>query len=158
MFLPATSTLAEEKATPNEVYELILSAVPVLQQLGEQDLVAFNDPKGEFVYKDTYVLVHECEKMVMAAHPNPKLVGFDLNKIVDKNPDPAKRKNQSAEMAEISKRPNGGWVEYYWEMLGSTEPARKISFAIQVPGTNSVLIAGIDDDSTSVDELNAAIK
>lgn len=153
--LPATTSLAEEKATPQEVYELILKAVPVVEELGEKGLAAFNDPKGEFVYKDTYVLVHDCAKMVMAAHPNPNLVGFDLNKIIDKNPDPTKRKNQSQEMCEVAKRPHGGWVEYYWEKLGSSEPARKISFAIQVPGTNYVLIAGIYDDTHSVEELNA---
>ena len=119
---------------------------------------AFKDPKGEFVYKDTYVLVVDCANMVLVAHPNNKIIGLDLKKNMDKNPDPAKRKQHDRELCEVSQRPNGGWVEYYWEKLGSKEPSRKISFAIRAPGTDYVLVAGIYNETTSVDELNASLK
>jgi cytochrome c len=61
------------------------------------------------------------------------------------------------EISAASKTPTGGWVEYYWEKLGETTPSRKISFAIQVPGTDYTLVAGIYDDTTTVDELNAMV-
>lgn len=153
-----TEARAGDGATPQEVYELILKAVPVVESLGEEGLEAFKDPHGEFVYKDTYVLVLDCGNMVLAAHPNPKLVGLDLNNHEDKNPDPSKRKNQDKEICQVSKNPNGGWVEYYWEKLGESAPARKISFTIQVPNTEYALVAGIYDENTSVDELNAMVK
>jgi cytochrome c len=156
--VPFTATHAEEKATPQEVYELILKAVPVIESLGEAGLEAFKDPKGEFVYKDTYVLVLDCAGMVLAAHPNNKLIGLDLKKNLDKNPDPAKRKNHDQEICVTGKNPNGGWVEYYWEKLGESTPSRKISFALQVPGTDYTLVAGIYDENTSVDELNKMVK
>jgi cytochrome c len=155
---PFATAFAGEKATPEEVYELILKAVPVLQKLGDAGLEAFKDPKGEFVYKDTYVLVEDCEKRVIVAHPNSKLVGYDTKNNVDKNPDPAKRKNQDTEMCQASENPNGGWVEYYWEKLGESTPVRKISFAIKAPGTEYTLIAGIYDNKTSVEALNAKLK
>lgn len=153
-----TPAFGEEKATTDEVFQLILKAVPVVQELGDAGLEAFKDPKGEFVYKDTYVLVLDCQNMILAAHPNPKLIGIDLKNHLDKNPDPSKRKNQDREICEVSKRPNGGWVEYYWEKLGEKDPQRKISFTVQVPGTNYALVSGIYDDSTSVEELNARLK
>ena len=96
--------------------------------------------------------------MVLVAHPNNKLIGLDLKKNVDKNPDPAKRKQHDRELCEVSQRPNGGWVAYYWEKLGSKEPSRKISFAIRAPGTGYALVAGIYDEATSVDALNASLK
>ena len=150
--------LAGDNATPDEVYGLILKAVPVIEELGPEGLEAFQDPHGEFVYKDTYVLVLDCANMVLAAHPNKKLIGLDLKNHLDKNPDPAKRKNHDAEICKVSARPNGGWVEYYWEKLGSSEPARKISFALKVPGTDYTVVAGIYDEATSVEELNATLK
>jgi len=156
-FFSVAPCIASEKATPEEVYELILKAMPVLEELGEEGLAAFNDPKGEFFYKDTYVIVIDCAKMVMAAHPNNKFIGIDLKNHMDKNPDPAKRKNPNVECCEVSKNPNGGWTEYYWEKLGETTPKRKIGFTIKVPGTDYILVAGIYDDVTSIDELNAQL-
>ena len=156
--IPFSAAVAQDKATPQEVYELILKAVPILESLGEAGLEAFKDPKGEFVYKDTYVLVLDCAGMVLAAHPNNKLIGIDLTKNMDKNPDPAKRKNHDQEICDVSKNPNGGWVEYYWEKLGESAPSRKISFALQVPGTDYTLVAGIYDDNTSVEELNKMVQ
>ena len=149
---------AEEKATPQEVYDLILRAVPVVEELGDRGLAAFNDPKGEFVYKDTYVLAVDCGKMVMAAHPNAQLVGKNLKGFMDRHPDPAKRKEPNREMCEAGERPNGGWTEFYWVKLGDDTPLRKINFSIRVPGSPYTLIAGIYDDTVSLDELNAQLE
>ena len=145
------------QATTDEVYDIILKAVNVLGTLGEEGLAAFNDPKGEFSYKDTYVMVINCDTMKIVAHPNPKLVGLDVAEGMDKNPDPAKQINPNVAVCEVKKNPNGGWVEYYWEKLGETTPSRKISFALGVPETPWVLVAGIYNDTISVQELNAKI-
>jgi len=155
--LCCSSAAAQDKATPQEVYDLIIKAVPVVQELGEDGLEAFKDPKGEFVYKNAYVIAFDCGKMKMAAHPNPKLVGIDLTNHQDKNPDPAKRKNQDREACEISKRPNGGWMEYYWNKPNSEEVARKVGFVIGVPGTDYALMSTIYDDDANIDELNASL-
>ena len=153
-----SGALAQDKATPDEVYELILKAYGVVKELGADGLEAFKDPKGEFTYKDTYVLVLDCAKNVMVAHPNNKLIGLDFSGMLDKNPDPAKIKNHSLEMCEVSKNPNGGWTEYYWEKLGEDTPSRKVSFAIRVPETDYMLVAGIYSDDVDVEELNAKLR
>jgi cytochrome c len=45
----------DNKATPKDVYDIVLKAYEVVKALGDEALPAFNDPKGEFLYKDTYV-------------------------------------------------------------------------------------------------------
>jgi cytochrome c len=123
---------AQEKATPQEVYNMVLKAAQMIEQLGEEGLNALSDTK-EFVWKDSYVWAVNCEEKKLVAHPNKKLIGLDLSKIYDKNPDKSKRKLHNLEMCAGASKPNGVWVEYYWEKLGETEASRKIGFMIQVP-------------------------
>lgn len=145
------------QATTDEVFQLILKAVEVLQALGEEGLQAFNDPQGEFSFKDTYIMVENCETMTIVAHPNPGLIGLDVSEGLDKNPDPAKQINPNVAVCKVKENPNGGWVEYYWEKLGEDKPSRKISFALGVPGTPWVVVAGIYNDTISVEKLNSNI-
>ena len=146
--------LAREKATPQEVYDMVLKAAQMIEQLGPDGLKALSDTK-EFVWKDSYVWAVNCSEKKVAAHPSKKYIGLDLSKIYDKNPDESKRKLHNLEMCEGAANPQGVWVEYYWEKLGQKEPARKISFMIQVPGQPYQVTAGIYDDTTTVEELNA---
>ena len=156
--IPSATVLAQDSPTTDDVYELILKAVPVLEELGDEGLPAFNDPKGEFVYKGAYVYVIDCATMTMAAHPAKQLVGSSLANSKDKNPDPAKIKKHGYEMCELSKRPNGGWLEYYWTKPGSDEVTRKIGFVIGVPGTSYALTSSIYDETTDIEKLNATLE
>ncbi len=86
-FLFTTSALAADPATPEEIYENVLKGVKVLQALGAEGLPAFNDPKGEFVWKDTYVQVYECDASRIVGQINPALRQWTPEKfhsIVDK--------------------------------------------------------------------------
>ena len=76
----------DSKATPEDVYNLVLKAYEVVKALGEESFPAFNDPKGEFVYKDTYILIQRCPSQ-MVAHPYAldKLKDIDLDKAVPFN-------------------------------------------------------------------------
>ncbi len=156
--ISCVTVLAQEDATTDEIYELILKALPVIEELGDEGLPAFNDPKGEFVYKGAYVYVIDCATMTMAAHPAKQLVGANLSNMKDKNPDPAKIKKHTYELCELSKRPNGGWVEYYWTKPDSDEVARKIGFVIGVPGTSYALTSSIYDETTDIKKLNATLE
>jgi len=139
----------EDKATAEDVYDLVLKAHGVLSSLGEKGLEAFNDPKGEFVYKDTYVFVQQCPKYVVA-HPFAldKLKGKDLTGVYP---------HQNT-LCEGAKNPKGTWVEYQWPKPGETKPSRKIGFIIPVEGTPYAVVASIYSDDLSVDELNAKNK
>lgn len=150
--------VAAEKATPEEVYEKILQGAEILSTLGDEGLAAFNDPKGDFAWKDTYVFVINCDTLKVVAHPKAGRIGADISNNKDKNPDSAKVKNHSIMMCEVSKRPQGGWVDYYWTKLGEEKAYRKISFALQTPGTPYTVAAGIYNDDINVDELNDQLK
>ena len=148
---------AEERATPEEVYQKVVDAAIMIESLGEDGLKALSNTK-EFVWKDSYVWAVDCEKGVCVAHPNEKYIGLELNKVWDKNKDESKRKLFNLELCEGSKNPFGVWVEYYWERLGYDEPQRKISFMINVPNQPYQVTAGIYDDETSVQELMQLLK
>jgi cytochrome c len=151
------SGLADEKATPQEVYQKVNQAAAMIQQLGPDGLKALSDTK-EFVWKDSYVWAVNCAEHKVAAHPDKKLIGLDLRKIYDKNPDPSKRKLHNLEMCAGADKPYGVWVEYWWNKLGQKEPARKIGFMIKVPGQPYEVTAGIYDDTTSIATLEKTMR
>lgn len=116
----------DSKATPQDVYDLVLKAYEVVKALGEESFPAFNDPKGEFVYKDTYAYVQRCPHE-MVAHPFAleKLKGVDLDKSFEFN----------SRLCKAGEQPGGGWEEYNWPKPGETDPSRKVAYGIQVEGT-----------------------
>ncbi len=155
-FFSAAYASAAEPATPEEIYTNVLKGVEVLQALGAEGLPAFNDPKGEFVWKDTYVQVYNCEAHKIVGQINPALRQWTPEKfdsIVDKKGNPITKM-----ICDASKKANGDWVEYWWPKAGETEASRKITFVIQVPGQPYQVSAGIYDDSVSLEELKAMSK
>ena len=138
-----------DKATPQDVYDLVLKAYEVVKALGETSFPDFNDPKGEFVFKDTYAFVQRCPSD-MAAHAFAidKLKGVDLDKAFPFN-------KPLCDAGELS---GGGWVEYMWPKPGETEPSRKVSYALRVDGTPYTVMAGIYSDTAKVDELNKTLR
>ena len=136
------------KATPEDVYELVVKAYEVVKALGEESFGAFNDPKGEFVYKDTYVFVQNCPSQMMA-HPfaMEKLRGVDLNRF------PFNEK-----LCAAGDSPEGRWVEYQWPKPGETEPSRKVSFVLKVEGTPYTVVAGIYNDTDKIEDLNKTLR
>ena len=122
-----------DKATVQDVYNLVLKAHEVLKTLGEDALVAFNDPKGEFVYKDTYVYVLQCpDQMVGHPYVMDKARGVDISK-----------EPRTIKACEAGKKSNGQWFEDRYPKPGETDPSRKVSFTIAVDGTPYTVIAGI---------------
>ena len=139
----------ESSATTEDVYNLVLKAYEVVSALGEESFPAFNDPKGEFVYKDTYVYIQQCPSEMMA-HPFAldKLKGIDLDKKFEFN----------SRLCKAGNQPGGSWDEYYWPKPGQTEPARKVAYGIKVEGTPYTIFAGIYSDTAKIEELNKTLR
>ena len=137
------------KATPEDVYNLVVKAYEVVKTLGEESFSAFNDPKGEFVYKDTYVLIQRCPSE-MVAHPFAldKLKGVDIDKTLPFN----------RSLCDAGEKPGGSWGEYAWPKPGETTPSRKISYCVRVEGTPYTLMAGIYSDTAKVEDLNKTLR
>lgn len=147
--LMAPTTYAQDsEATPQEVYELVLKAYEVVKALGEESFPAFNDPKGEFVYKNTYAYIQQCPGE-MLAHPfaMAKLKGVDLSKSYDFND----------RLCAAGGQEGGGWAEYNWPKPGESAPSRKVAYGIRVDGTQYFIFAGIYSESANIDELNKTL-
>ncbi len=73
--------------------------------------------------QDQYFWINDLyPKMIM--HPfKPKLNGKDISNLKDPN-----GKKLFFEMAEISKRKGGGFVDYMWPKPGFTKPVQKVSY------------------------------
>ena len=150
LVLMATASQAEDKkVTPQDVYDMVLKASYVLENLGDEGLKAFSNKEGEFWKDDLYITVWNCDEKRMVFHINPKLIEMG-----DKAWDLQGKMGVylGRELCEASKNPNGGWVEYWWPKPGETEPSRKITFITQVPGQPFQVTAGIYDETT-IEEL-----
>ena len=149
LFAFSSVQAGDEHATTQDVYDLVLKAYEVIKALGDEALPAFNDPKGEFVYKDTYVIVERCPHE-MAAHPfaMDKLKGVDIDKALSFN----------RSLCEAGENPGGSWAEYSWPKPGETEPSRKISYVVRVDGTPYTVMAGIYSDTAKVEDLNKTLR
>lgn len=156
--LTAGSAMAQEQATAQEVYEKVQAAAAMLEQLGPEGLAAFNDPKGEFTWKDSYVFIVDCAKGEVVAHPNAKIIGGKLADIKDKPGDIRPPMDLGLTICRAAQNPDGLWIEYYWEKLGSDKPQRKISFCVAVPGQPYIAVAGVYDQTTDIDQLNKSMK
>ncbi|MFH1138790.1 MAG: cache domain-containing protein [Pseudomonadota bacterium] len=141
---------AQEHATPQEVYVKIVQAASVVQNLGEESFSAFNDPKGEFAWKDAYAFVTNCEKKTIVAHPNPKLINLPSDKVLCYK---TGRKILEETCQQIT--PEGVWLEYWWPIQpGSDQIARKVVFVVPVPGTPYQVLTSIFNENDSLEDLN----
>jgi hypothetical protein len=77
--LPSVA-VSQDKATAQEVVAKVKEAASTLSKTG--DLAQFNQKQSPWVWKGTYIFVHDCDKKVNAAHPfKPEQIGQDLTSI-----------------------------------------------------------------------------
>ena len=153
LLLTVSTVYAEESATPEEVMSKVKAAAEFLSKAGESGLAQFNDPKGAWVWKDTYVFVYNCGKEEIAAHVNNKLINYKLSDLIDKN-----GHYLGYDLCAEALKPKGGWTEYWWAKAGATVPERKISYMLKVPGQPYEVGAGIYNPTMTLKQLNNMIK
>src|SRR5713226_7412806 len=146
--LPSVA-VGQEKATAEEVVAKVREAASTLSKTG--DLAQFKQKQGPWVWKDTYIVVHDCDKKLIAAHPiKPELVGQDNMTLKD-----SKGKNVFPEgWCDAARKPSGVWIEYWWPKPGEKEGSRKLSYSLSAEGTPYVVLAGIYDDKATIAELS----
>jgi signal transduction histidine kinase len=155
LYGPAIAS-AQEQATPEEVIAKVKEAVEYLSTVGDAGLDQFQSKDSAFVWKDTYVVVNDCAKKALAAHPvRPELAGASFADA------PGFGGLTGAQVGDMlcaaGEQPQGGWVEYMFPKPGEQEPSRKLSYAKAVAGTPYVLIAGIYDEDAKVADLEKMI-
>jgi signal transduction histidine kinase len=144
-----TVTVAQDHATAQEVVAKVREAASTLSKTG--DLAQFNQKQGPWVWKDTYIFIDDCSKMVVAAHPlRPEQLGHDFMSLKD-----TKGNNVfPTGWCDAAKKPSGVWVEYWWPKPGEKEGSRKLTYAVGAEGTSYVVAAGVYDDKATIAELS----
>jgi len=143
--------LVTGKATVREVYAKVSEASRFLSQKGAKGLSEFENPKGKFVWKDTYVWVTQCEQNYCLPGPKKNDIGLDLSHVKCYKTG----KYYILELCDkVTDHPDGAWVEYWRPRPGFSEPQRKVCFMKQVPGTPYQVVSEIFNDQTSLAELN----
>lgn len=149
----ASAVTAADEAAPEEIVQKVKAAAEFLSKAGEPGLADFNQKDGPWVWSDTYITVHECEKGIAVAHPmKPKLIGKKLTGIKD-----IKGNLFFIQLCDAAKKPNGAWTEYWWPKPGEKKPSRKVTYFVQVPNTPYQLGAGIYDENLKIEDLQKLI-
>ena len=139
VFSLAGSGFAEEKATKGECVARCKIASQLIQKIGlEAALEKINDPKGPFIWKDTYVLVFEDENCRILAHKRPRIIGFEAKDLKDVN-----GKLYFHEFLQVANTKGEGWVSYMYPKSRGATPEPKISYILKVPGEKVIVGAGI---------------
>jgi len=115
--LPSVA-LSQDKATAQEVVaQGKRKAASALSKTG--DLTQFNQKQSSWVWKDTYMFVHDCDKKSTRLTPfKPEQIGQDLTSNQGhrrKKPLPG-----PGSLCNAARKPSGVWVEYWW-----AKPARR---------------------------------
>ncbi len=146
----AQSEMVTGKATPKEVFQKVTEAAQFLAKSGEKGLKEFENPRGRFVWKDTFVWVTECEKNYCL--PTPKSQDFGLNLAQMKC-------HQTGKLYilglcdDVANHPEGAWVEHWQPRPGFDKPQRKVSFMMQVPKSPYQVVSDVFDDATTLEDL-----
>ena len=144
-----TVAVGQDHATAQEVVAKVREAASILSKTG--DVAQFNQKQSPWVWKDTYIFVDDCSKMVVAAHPlRPEQLGHDFMALKDTKGNSVFPKG----WCDAAKKPSGTWVEYWWPKPGEKEASRKLSYYLCASGTHYVVAAGVYDDKTSMAEAS----
>ena len=159
MLLPAAalpqSEMVTGKATPQEVYQKVAEASQFLAKSGEKGLKEFENPRGRFVWKDTFVWVTECEKNYCLPTPKSQDLGLNLSQM---------KCHQTGKLYilglcdDMAAQPGGVWVEHWQPKPGFEKPQRKVSFMMQVPKSPYQVVSDVFDDATTMEQLNQITK
>jgi cytochrome c len=145
----AQSEMVTGKATPVEVVQKVREAATFLAQKGETGLPEIENPRGRFVWKDTFVWVTECAQNYCLPNARRQDLGVNLSQA---------KCQQTGKLYilslcdDMALHPEGAWVEHWQPRPGFAVPQRKVSFMQQVPGSPYQVVAEIFDE-TPLDAL-----
>ena len=132
----------EERATRDECVEMCRAAAKMLLENKAAGIKEIANPKGKFVWKDSYVFLMDMDGK-MLAHPfKPELTKKgSLFKMTDQDPvHPAKI---FVEFVDVAKKNGEGWVGYKWPKPGKKTPQEKFTFIYRVGYTDMIVGAGL---------------
>lgn len=137
-YYPAvTAEAIQAKATRAECVAKVDQAVGEINQKGlEAALKKIDDPKGLYVWKNSYVFCINDEDGDLLAHPFFKRKGFPMKNYRD-----ADGKQPFIDILKIANTEGKGWKSYTFEQSGEA-PKLKKTYFVKVPDKNVIVAAG----------------
>jgi signal transduction histidine kinase len=108
--LAATPSWAGELGSADEAVAMVRKAAAMLNESGRDKTIAeANNPKGRFVDRDLYVVIHDMNGKVLANPVLPRMIGMDLSAVKDVD-----GKAFMKERLDMLKTSGGGWIDFKW--------------------------------------------
>jgi hypothetical protein len=128
------------KATTEECVQKTHEAAAMINARGlEESIKLIGDPKGPFVWKDSYVFLMDL-KGKMLAHPiQPELTRYEHVLLETDSADKA----LFVHFVNIARESGQGWVDYMWPKPGKKSPSKKITYIYKVPSQDLLVGAGV---------------
>ena len=127
-----------QAATQEDAKALAEKAAAFVKANGKDKALAeFNNPKGQFVKGDLYIIAQDFNGVLLANGGNPKLVGQNHMEVKDPN-----GKLFVREMVKAAKA-KSGWVEYSWTNPVTKKVAPKKTWIIGIEGADYYVGCGV---------------
>lgn len=99
-----------EKGTAEDAVAMVKKAKEFIKKNGQEKAFAeFNNPNGQFVQGDLYVMVYDMDGLNKAHGGNPRLIGKNLLDIKDANGVYIVKS-----FIDVATTKGKGWVDYKW--------------------------------------------
>jgi hypothetical protein len=98
-----------------------------------------SEPKGPFVWKDSYVFLMNLDGKMLAHPMQPELTQLPHCLLITDPTDKAIFVN----FVNTARNVGQGWVEYMWPRPGQKTPSKKITYIYRVPGKDVFVGAGV---------------
>jgi cytochrome c len=138
--LLSVSGWAEESATKEECVVKCHEAAAMITSKGvDAAIKEISNPKGAFVWKDSYVFLMNLDGK-MLAHPfQPELTKQEHVLLMTDPTDKA----LFVHFVNLARKVGHGWVEYMWPKPGKTTPSKKLTYIYRVPNQDLFVGAGV---------------
>jgi cytochrome c len=138
--LTGNTMAAEESATKEECVIKCHEAAALINSKGlEEAIKQIGNPKGPFVWKDSYVFLMNMDGK-MLAHPfQPELTKQPHVLLMTDPTDKA----LFVHFVNLARTVGHGWVEYMWPKPGKSTPSKKLTYIYRVPNQDVFVGAGV---------------
>jgi cytochrome c len=131
---------ADQAATKEECVVKCHEAAALINAKGVAEAIRqIGDPKGPFVWKDTYVFLMNLDGKMLAHPMQPELTQLPHCLLITDPTDKA----IFVTFVNTARKVGQGWVEYMWPKPGKTAPSKKITYIYRVPGKDLFVGSGI---------------
>ncbi len=131
---------AQQAATKEECVIKCHEAAALINSKGlDEAIKQISDPKGPFVWKDSYVFLMNMDGKMLAHPMQPELTKLPHCLLITDPTDKA----LFVSFVNLAKTVGHGWVEYMWPRPGKKSPSKKITYIYRVPGKDLFVGAGV---------------